>query len=173
MRRSCVRLGTMNVRLGRVARRVRLSVAVVGFAGFTAWDLQRVWTSPVRVSATWVTGTVIGLTLGITSAACWLRAIYRRPASTRTPWWQWATILAWVVALVTAHASRGHVQPAVTSAYIIGALWYDISAFAGCSALLAIVLTSRRQQRRRAYLGNSNPQDRQQVTPQQAPSANA
>jgi hypothetical protein len=137
--------------LRQVGRRARGVVGIFVFAGIVLSDLVRVLTSPILGSVTWIVGTMIGLTLGVASAACWIRAGYRPSTTTRMPWWAWVTILAWVVALVTAHAEHDHVPPATTSGYIVGALWYGITGFAGTAILLVIAFTSRRQGRCRIH----------------------
>jgi hypothetical protein len=96
-------------------------------------------------------GTAVGLALGAASVTGWLRAVYRAPSGTRMPWWMWLTVPAWFVVLVTAHAPRAQAEPAVTNAYIVGALWYDITAFGGSAAVLVIAFTFRRQRQRRSF----------------------
>ena len=90
-------------------------------------------------------GTLIGLGCGLVAAAAWVVTVYRARPDARFAWWQWTTASIWFVALITAHlkASGGGVA-AVTNAYTVAALWYEIAAFVGFAAALAIVLTRGR-----------------------------
>jgi hypothetical protein len=141
--------------LRRLAHRIGLAIGFAGFVGLVVWDIVRVWTSPVRFTATWNLGTGVGLTLGLISAAFWLSAVNRSADDDDAhyrlllPWWVWVTLLAWIVALVTANATTktDPTPPPATSAYIIGALCYNVTAFATAGILACIALLRRRQAR--------------------------
>lgn len=122
--------------------RTYLASGVLAFAAFTLWDAVRLWHSPIRGTAAFDAGTYIGLGFGLAAAVAWVVTLYRARPGARFAWWQWTTASLWFVALVTAHSkASGGGEAAVTNAYTVAALWYEIAAFVGFAATLAMVLT--------------------------------
>jgi hypothetical protein len=90
-----------------------------------------VWRSPLRPSTTWDAATATAVTLGIAATVGWLWHV-RRPGfrQRRFQAWQWISALALPAAILTTPPFSIYTHPA-TTAYDVGALWYQITAFAG------------------------------------------
>jgi hypothetical protein len=116
-----------------------------------AWDVTRLWGSPIQGSAAWIVGALVGLALGAAATSGWIRLMTRRPRPADTPWWMWATAVVWVAALAGTHGGgRGSPAPPVTDGYTAAGLGYDIAGFIGTgTAVLVALAGSRRRPRPR------------------------
>jgi hypothetical protein len=126
--------------------RAFLTLGVLAFAAFAAWQADRVWTSPIRGTVAFDTGLILCLGIGLFATACWIVTLYRKPSNGRWAWWQWTSAIVWLTAMVvTGPRDRaGRVPPlAPTNAFIVGALSYVIAAFVGSGFALAVVLVRR------------------------------
>lgn len=128
--------------------RMYLAVGVSAFAAFMLWDTFRVWHSPIRGTAAFNMGTLVGLGLGLVSDVGWVVTLYRNRSNGRFAWWQWVTAVLWMIAIIMAHPKSPGGVATVTTAYTVGALWYEIAAFIGTAVSLATILTRRATVRR-------------------------
>jgi hypothetical protein len=120
---------------------LRLAVGIIAMAWWIGAAVVLACSSPIRDTVDWVAGTAVGAGLALAATEGWIWSTHRPHFRRRRwRWWQYASSLGLIVAIVMmpplGRGSRG----GATNAYEVAALWYQAAGFTGTIVVLGQVL---------------------------------